>query len=155
MERSRFRPAVGRRHADQDIVGRRFGIFHKHVEIALAVEDARVQQLELRVPATPATILFEQACVRKFGLRVLVEGLQIGSGGRGVQIEIALLHVFAVVSLMVGQAEQSFLQDWVPAVPEGRGEAETTLAIADAQQTIFSPTVRATTGVIVRKILPG
>ena len=49
--------------------------------------------------------------VGELGLRVLVEHLQVGVGGRGVKVVIAFLDVFAVVAFAVGQAEQPLLQD--------------------------------------------
>ena len=45
----RFRPAVGRRDADQDVVGGRLRVLDEDVEVAVVVEDAGVEQLELRV----------------------------------------------------------------------------------------------------------
>ena len=120
----------------------------------MVVEDARVEQFELRVLSAPPAVLFDQAGVRELGLRILVEGLQVRRGGRRVQVEIALLHVFAVVAFGVGQAEQALLEDRVPAVPEGQGKAEPALAVGDPQQPVFAPAVGAAAGVRVRKILP-
>ena len=147
VQRRRFRAAIGRRHPDQDVVRRRFGVLHEDVEVAMVIKNARVQQFKLRVLSAPPMILVDQQGVRELGLRILVKGLQVRRGGRRIQVEIALLHVFAMVAFGVGQAEQTLLQDRVPAIPKGQGKAETTFAVGDPQQTVFPPAVGAAAGV--------
>ena len=67
-------------------------------------------------------------------LRVLVEVLHVGVGRRGVEVEVVLLDVLAVVALAVGQAEQPFLQDGVPPVPQREREAEALLVVGDPRR---------------------
>ena len=43
-------------------------------------------------------------------------------GRSGVQVEVILLDVFAVVSLGAGDAEEPLFQDPITAVPKGRRE---------------------------------
>ena len=71
-----------------------------------------------------------------------------------VEVEVALLHVLAVVALGAGQAEEPLLEDRVAAVPEGQGEAEPALAVGDAQQAVLAPAVGAAAGVVVREVVP-
>jgi hypothetical protein len=51
-------------------------------------------------------------------------------GGRGVQIPIELFDVLSVVSLLVGKAEESFLQYRIAPVPEREGETEPLAIVA-------------------------
>ena len=55
-----------------------------------------------------------QPVIRKLALRILVQRLQIGMRRRGVEIEIALLDVFAVIALRTGQAEEPLLENRIP-----------------------------------------
>ena len=75
--------------------------------------------------------------------------------GRGVEVEVVLLHVLAVVALVAGQAEQALLQDRIAAVPQGEGEAEALVVVADAEQAVLAPAVRARARVVVGEVLPG
>ena len=56
----------------------------------------------------------------------------------GVEIEIVLFHVFAVITLRVGKAEEPFLEDWVLAVPKGQREAELLFVIGNVCQAVLS-----------------
>jgi hypothetical protein len=145
----------GRRDADAAVLRRRLGVLHEDVEIALVVEDARVEQLELRLGAAAAAVLFDQAGVGKLRLRVLVEVFQVRVGGGGVEVEIALLDVLAVVGLARDQAEEAFLEDGIAAVPQGQSEDQELIAVADARQAVLAPAVGPAAGVVVREVVPG
>jgi hypothetical protein len=75
--------------------------------------------------------------------------------GRGVEVVVILLHVLAVISLGVGQAEEALLDDRVLAVPERGGEADDLLIVADAAQPVFAPVVGAAAGLVVAEVGPG
>ena len=60
-------------------------------------------QLGLGAPAPPPRV--DQRPVRELGLRVLVERLVVRVRGGGVEVEVALLHVLAVISFRAGQAK--------------------------------------------------
>src|ERR1700733_12620902 len=51
-----FSPSIVDTYLDQDIFGRLLGIFHEHVEIAVLVENSRVEQLVLGLIAVPSAI---------------------------------------------------------------------------------------------------
>src|SRR5690242_6327829 len=74
---------------------------------------------------------------------------------RAVEVVVALLHVFAMVAFVAGEAEQPLLQDRVAAIPEREREADALMAIADAGKPILIPAVRIGSREIVREILPG
>jgi hypothetical protein len=74
---------------------------------------------------------------------------------RGVQVEVRLLDVLAVVPLGTGEAEQALFEDGIAPVPQRDREAEPLLAIADAEQAVLAPTIGARSSVVVRKGVPG
>src|SRR6266853_3454742 len=92
-----FRPASCDGNTNQYIVGRSLGVFGKNIEVAVPLKYFGVHQLKLRRISSPAPVLRDQSPVRKLGLRILVERLQVGSGRRGIQIKIFLLYVLAMV----------------------------------------------------------
>ena len=73
---------------------------------------------------------------------------------RGVQIEITLLHILTMVAFRTRQTEESFLEDTVFAIPKRQREAQAALAITDSQQPVLTPSIRATAGMIMRKVIP-
>ncbi len=118
MQHGRLGPAIDGRDADQDIVGRGFGVFHEHIEVAVLGEDAGIDQLIFRIVARAAPVLVDQLLVRKFGLRVLVERTSCRSGWaccRGRSID--LLDIFAVIALGAGEAEEALLEEGIAAIP--------------------------------------
>src|ERR1035441_2892941 len=73
---------------------------------------------------------------------------------RGVEIEILLLHIFAVVSLFPGETKETLFEDRVLAVPEGQRETKAAFPVGDAKQPVFAPTIGPAPGVIVREMSP-
>src|ERR1700683_95138 len=103
MERSRIRAAIPGRYADQNVLGRNFGVFDENVKVAILGEDARVYQFILGLQTRPLCIFLNELIVGERPLWILVETLQIRTCGRGIQIEIVFLYVLAVIPLGVGQ----------------------------------------------------
>jgi len=60
-----------------------------------------------------------------------------------------------VVSLGVGQAEETLLEDRVTAVPQGHGEAEPLLVVGEPGDSILAEAVGEGAGLIVRAAVPG
>src|SRR5581483_8494940 len=58
------------------------------------------------------------------------------------------------ISFRPGQAEQAFLENGIAPVPQCEREAEPALAVGDAEQAVFTPTVCLAAGVVVRKVVP-
>jgi hypothetical protein len=112
---------------NQDIFGRKFAVFHKNVEIAFTLKYPRIQQFELKLLSTPATVFVNELIVRVGLLGVFVEILHIGVTGDIVQIEIVFLDVFPVVAFRSGQAEGPFLKNGISAVPERNGKLTSNL----------------------------
>src|SRR5580704_4952738 len=98
----RFSASIVDTDLDQDIFGRLLGVLHKHVEVAVLVENSRVEQLVLRLIAVPSSIGPDQLVIWVGGLRVLIEELHVRMRRRAVEIEVALLYVLAMIALLVG-----------------------------------------------------
>ena len=96
----RLGAAVERLDPDADVLGRRLGVLDDDVEVAVVVEDAGVEQLELEALAVAAAVLLDQPAVGELGLRVLVEELHVRVRRRVVEVEVVLLDVLAVVALV-------------------------------------------------------
>ena len=143
------------RHPDQDVVRTRLGVFHEHVEVAVVVEDPRVDQLVLEVLPRAPPIRLHEVTVGELPLRVLVEVLHVRVGRRRVDVEVVLLDVLAVVPLAVGEAEHPLLQDGVTPVPEGEGETEALAVVGDPGDAVLAPPVGPGTGLVVREVVPG
>src|SRR5207245_4524027 len=72
----------------------------------------------------------------------------------GVEVEVVLLDVLAVVALVAGEPEQALLEDGIVAVPQRQGEAETLVVVRDAGQAVLAPAIGAGAGMIVREEFP-
>ena len=155
VKRCRVGAAVGRRDPDRDLLGRGLGVFDEDVEPAVVGEDARVEQLVLGPLSLPPLILFHEQIVGKRPLRIAVPQAHEGVRRRVVDVEVILLHVFAMIALQRGQAEEAFLEMPVPFVPEGRRETEDLKPVADSGDPIFAPAVGLRTRRCIRKISPG
>src|SRR5260221_5991300 len=84
-------------------------------------------------------------------LRVFVERLHVRMGRRVVEKEVVFLHILPVVALGVRQTKEPFFEDGIGFVPQGQGETQATLVVADPQQAILTPAVGARAGVIMRE----
>src|SRR5204863_3629939 len=79
---------------------------------------------------------------------------EIGMGRGGIEIEVRLLHILAVVPFGAGQSEEPLLEDRIAPVPQCESEAKAPLAVADAEQTVFSPSVGPASRLVVREVVP-
>jgi hypothetical protein len=72
VQRRGIRSPVHRFDAHTNVFGVRLAIFDKHIEIAVFVENAGIQQLELESPAAALPVFIQQPFVRVSGLRILI-----------------------------------------------------------------------------------
>ena len=63
MQCRRFRSTVAYRYPDQDVFGRRLGVLDEHVEVAILVEDSRVEEFILEVVAASCLILANEVVI--------------------------------------------------------------------------------------------
>ncbi len=147
--------AVVRGHAHHHIIHGGLGVFDEDIEIAIALEDAGVEQFVFRRAVAPSAILRNQVDVGKRRLGILVEHFQIRVGRRGVEIIVELLDVLAMVALAVRQAEQPLLQDRVMPVPQSERQAQGLGVVGKSGDAVLPPAIGTAAGMIVRKIVPG
>src|SRR5512137_197174 len=76
-------------------------------------------------------------------------------GWRRVEVEVVFLDILPMIALAVGQPEQAFLEDRIPAVPQRKGKAQPLFVVGQAGQTVLSPTVGPRAGLIVGEEIPG
>src|SRR5262249_16050496 len=114
-----------------------------------------IEQLVLEVLPASALVGLDQVGVRVGGLRILVEVLHIRMGRRAVEMEVILLDVLTMVGFAVGEPEQAFLEDRIPAIPQGQRKAQTLAIVADASQAILTPAIGPRARLIVGEVIPG
>jgi hypothetical protein len=73
LDRRRLRTAVVDGDADGHVLGRRLRVLHEHVEVAVVVEDAGIEELELRSAAAAPLVLLDEPLVRILPLRIFAE----------------------------------------------------------------------------------
>src|SRR5690349_5517538 len=118
-------------------------------------EEFGIEQFKFGLAPATAAVFVEEKLIWKFGLGIFVEHAHVAVRGRRVEIEVALFHVFAVIALIAGEAEEPFFEDGIAAVPQREAEAHHLVTVADSADAVFAPTISTRTGVVVRKILPG
>jgi hypothetical protein len=155
VQRRRVGPPVPGGDAHHDVLRRGLRVLDEDVEVAAVLEDPGVEQLVLGPARLPPLVLQDELRVRVRALRVLVEVLQVRVRRRGVEVEVRLLHVLAVVALGRHQAEEALLQDRVALVPEREAQAEDLVAVAEAREAVLPPAVGLAARVVVREVVPG
>ena len=138
-----------------DVVGVGLGVFHRDVEEPVAREDSCVGDLVFGLVAPARQALADQIRVREGRLRVAVEHPEIGVARDRIEVVVDLLHVLAVVPLLVGHAEQAFLEDAVAAVPQRQSQVEAAALVADPGEPVLAPAIGAGAGLLVRQGAPG
>src|SRR5881628_3397730 len=113
MKRRGVWSAIGDSDTNQKLVGRCLRVLGDDVEVAIPLEDSGVHELELGITAAAPLVLLDEPRVGKLALGILVEALHVRVGRRGVEIEVVVLDVLAMVSLGAGEAEHSLLEDRV------------------------------------------
>src|SRR5580704_16175739 len=154
MQCSWLGPAVENSDSNQDVLWCFLGVFDKHVEIAIIIENARVDQLIFEVVASAPAIGTHQEVVGIRLLWIFVEVLHVRVRGRAVQVEVIFLDVLAVIPFVVRQSKKAFFEDRIFAVPQRQGKAKILSIIGDAREAVFSPTVSARSRLVMSKIIP-
>jgi hypothetical protein len=151
---SRFFRPIHDLDSNEDILEVALRVLYENIEVAAVIEDTCVVQVVFPVKTATLPVLFDKLSVRKLRLRILVEPLQVRSGWSGVEIVVNLFDVLSVIALFTRQAEESLFENRVFAIPQGDGEAEKLVVVADAKNAIFGPPVRTRPRVLVREVVP-
>ena len=151
VQRPGLGPSVAHGDAHEDVLGGRLGVLDEDVEVPVAVQAPGVQQLVLHRIDGPRPI--DQLTVR-IPIGVLVQTFHVGMGGQVVEVEVGLLDVLAVIAFGSGEAEEPLLDDRIGLVPHRHREAQQRLLIADPEDAVLAPAVRARAGLVVHEISP-
>ena len=149
-----FGPAIRCRNANANIFDVGLGVLNKDIEVAVLLEDPGIQQLVFGIKLAAPAALGDQRRIGILALGILVQILHVGVRRSVVEVEIALLDVFAVVALVAAHAEEPFFEDGVASVPQRQGKAQHLMAVADSGQAIFIPAIGARAGMVVGKMIP-
>ena len=131
VQSGRLRAAVTNGDSNENIFRRCLAELDEHVEIAIVIEDARIEQLVLELHLAAVAIGRDEFVVRISCLGILIEVFHVGMRRRRVEVEVIFLHVLAVVPLAVREAEQTLLEDGILTVPQGQRKAELLLVIGN------------------------
>ena len=154
MQRRALAPAVGGGDAHEHVVDVALRVLHHDVEVRVVREDAGVDELVL-APAAPArVVLVAQLPVRKRALRIAVQRFEVRLRRNGVEVPPVLLDVLAVIALRSAQAVEALFDDLVVLVPERGREAQPLVVVADAEDAVLAPAVRAQPRHLERKVVP-
>ena len=104
--------------------------------------------------AVALPVFFHELAIGKHRLGILVQVFHVGVRRGGVEIEVVLLHVFAMVPFAPGEPEEAFFENRIPAIPQGQGKTESLMVVADPGQTVFAPAVGPGAGMVMRKKVP-
>src|SRR5215467_13718196 len=124
VELGGFRAVVCDGDADAEVLGRCLRVLDEDIEVPIVSEHAGVEQLVLELRSRAALVGRHQIVVGVSALRILVEVLHVRMGWGAVEVEVVLLDVLAVVSLTVGEAEETLLENGIFFIPQSQGEAE-------------------------------
>ncbi len=139
---------------DEDVFRASLGVLHEDIEVTVVIEYTRVEQFVLHLVAGPLFVGVDKVAVGVGSLGILVEVLHVGVGGRRVEIEVVFLHVLAVVTLAVGEAEEALLEDGVLTVPQRQRKAEVLPVVGNACEPVLSPAVRPRPRLVVAEVVP-
>ena len=71
-----------------------------------------------------------------------------------IEIEVALLHILAVIRFGWNESEVAFFQNRIALIPERHREAEDLIAIAKSADAVFAPAIRLRSREIMRQVIP-
>ena len=154
MQRRLVRSTIRDGDKDENVFGRILGILDEHIEVAVLIEDAAIDQLKCHFVAAALLVPADQGIIGVCCVLVFVEVLHVRMRRGAVQVEVVFLDVFAVVTLAVGQPKEPFFQDRVPAVPKRQGKAKLLVIVGNSRQPVFTPAVGARPRLIMREIVP-
>src|SRR5215469_12642892 len=155
MERCSVRTAIDGHDPNENVFDVCLRILDKDIEVAVLGKNPGIEQFEFGLGPTAASVFLDQQLVRELGLGIFVQHAHVAVGRSGVKIEVALLHVLAVIPLISRQPKEAFFENGVAAIPKREPEAHHLMAVADAADSVFAPAISTRTGMVMRKVFPG
>ncbi len=154
MQFRRLIRSVANRQPNEHIFRRRLRVLDKEIEVAIPIEDAGVDQLELSVARASFPVFLSQTFVGVSLLRIFVEGLHVGMGRRRIEVVVILFDVLSVIALSIGQPEEALFQNRIVFIPKGKAEADSLMIVGDPEDPILSPPVGSFRRIVERKVMP-
>lgn len=71
-----------------------------------------------------------------------------------IQVEVCLLDTLTMISLGIAQTKQSFLQELILLVPEGKGNVLQAMAVRNTGNTVLAPSVCSGSCLVMREVTP-
>src|SRR5438034_9329809 len=124
VQRRRLGSRVANRHPHTCVVDVCLGVIDGDLEVAIVIEDPRVDELVLRIEVASPVVLVEQLLVRELSLWVDVPPTHPRMSQRRVEVPPILLRVLAVVTLVAVQSEDPLLDDGIASVPKSERQAQ-------------------------------
>lgn len=69
-------------------------------------------------------------------------------------MKMRFLETFTMITLRIAQAKQSFLQERILLIPEGKGDMLVAMSITYTSDTILAPSERSRPCLVVREVAP-
>ena len=148
-------PRLVTRDPDQDVLRRRLGVLDERRR-----SSGRRRRRPCRAARTRAHARLRAAlvCTRssygKARLRILVQHLQVRVRRRGVEVEVVLLHVLAVIALALVSPNSRSLRIGSRPFQSAEREAQPLLLVGEAREAVLAPAVGARAGLVVGEVVP-
>jgi hypothetical protein len=113
------------------------GVLHEDVKVTI-VEHTRAEQLIFQRPSAVAATSSSSGA---YGYAAADTVSFMYGVWRGVQIEVILFDVLAVVPFATCEAKESLLENGVAAIPKRYSKADGLMAIADATDSVLPPAI--------------
>ena len=97
MDWGRFRTTIAHLDAYADVLRARLGILDENVKIPLGIEDARIEHSYSPDHGAASTLL-DELLIGIGLLGIFIEILHIGMRWRGVEVEVVLFHILAMIA---------------------------------------------------------
>src|SRR5215510_10214426 len=155
MDGGLFSPPVADTDLDQDVFGCVLGVLDKHIEVAISVEDAGVQQLIFPIDTGEPLTGLDEVVVWKYPLRILIQVFHVRVSRGAIEVKVVFLDIFTVVALAVCESEQAFFEDGISTVPQRQAEAEKLPVVAETSEAILTPVISPRASLVVSEVSPG
>ena len=132
-----------------------FGVLHEDIKVAILIKHAGIEQFIFHFFSTAPPIRLDQVSVGIGGMRILVEILHVGMRRRAVEVEVVFFDILAMVAFAIGQSEQTFFQNGILPIPEGKRKTKPLLVVGESRQAIFAPAIGPRASLIMGEIVPG
>src|SRR6266478_724352 len=143
MHTRRFESAIVCGDTNEDIFRGSFGVLDDHIEISIFGEDASIEQLKFGILFRTAPVFLDQLSIGVSALRIFVKEFHVGVRGSAVEMEVVLLHIFAMISFVACQAEETLLEDGIVFVPKCEAETDELMSVTDRGEAVLVPAISA------------